>query len=94
MNIKGRFYCESVRQCGLPWGDSIGAVTGKTSYEEVVLCGIYGSSPDDPNKSFADAMPSAKVEMTICSPAAIGEFKPGHIYDLMFTPAPEREPVR
>ena len=95
MRITARVYCQRVEQHGTPENDRIGALPGTASVscENVVLVPIYSSSDDDPNRSYAEATPSGKVELTITNKAAIGAFTPGEIYDVVFTPAMPREPV-
>ena len=93
MQIKARFYCASVQQFGMPSNDRVGALHGEVGQENVILQAIYSSSEDDPNRSYSEATPNAKLEMTITAKGAIGAFKPGRIYDLVFSEAPDRERV-
>lgn len=84
MRITARFACTDVKQSGQPANDQLGAVTGETYMEQVTMTAIYSSGGGDPNRSYSQATPNAKLEMTITNRDAFGAFKPGHIYDLVF----------
>lgn len=87
MNILARVYCSSVQEYGAPSHDSVlGSVNGEVSQQQVMFSAIYSSSDDDPNRTFSQATPNMKIEMTVTNPAAFGAFVPGHIYDLTFSP--------
>ena len=83
MSIKARFYVESVTQIGYPgYQDQNPKVTS----EKVVLQAVYSSDPANPNHSYSQATPQARVELLISNANAWGFFKPGHSYDAAFTP--------
>jgi len=58
------------------------------TYESVTLVAIYEDGGNE-NASFAEATPSASLQMTISNPAAFGEFVAGKCYYLDFTPVAE-----
>jgi hypothetical protein len=84
MNVKARFYCESVSRHGMPAPQSF---EGEQYSERIVLRAIHAFGPDDPNRSYSEATPMATVELTITNKAAWGAFKAGHTYDAVFSPA-------
>jgi hypothetical protein len=55
-------------------------------YQIATLHAVYSSDPADPNYSYSQATPDARMEMTISNPAAFGQFVPGKEYDLAFSP--------
>jgi hypothetical protein len=85
MKINARFYCESITQIGTP---VYGKPHGTTFAEKVILRAVCSFSDNDPNRSYAEAIPSASVELLISNKDAWGAFKPGHSYDAAFTPTP------
>lgn len=56
-------------------------------YNEVKMSPVYAE--DGPNKSWSEATPSGKIEMTITNPAAVDFFEAGQEYLLAFTKAEE-----
>jgi hypothetical protein len=64
------------------------AIIKREGGDTVELCAVYSSDPSHPNKSFADATPSATVSMTISKgrPAA-DLFEVGKEYLVEFRPA-------
>lgn len=84
MRITARFVCQSVLQTGQAANDQLGACTGDVYAEQVTMTAVYSSGLDDPNRTYSEATPNAKIEMTITNRGAFGAFKPGHIYDLVF----------
>lgn len=55
-------------------------VTRSMYGERPSLGAIYGTSEEDPNRAWAKATPSGKLEMQIDNPAAQGFFEPGKHY--------------
>lgn len=58
----------------------------------VELQAFHSTDPKDPNKSYSDATPCAKVNMTITNKAAIGAFEPGRFYLIDFVPEADVAP--
>ena len=57
----------------------------KTAYgESFTAAPVYSSDPNDPNKTFSDATPSGKIELSITNKAAHGFFQAGHEYLVTF----------
>jgi len=76
MNIRAKMQCESVTQQS----------EGENKYaEQVKLRAVYGDGEE--NKTYADATPSATVDMTISNKGAWGAFEQGKEYYVDFTPA-------
>lgn len=84
MRITARFVCTANNQLGQAEHDRLGAIAGETYMEQVTMTAIHSAGPEDPNRTYSQATPNAKLEMTITNRAAFGAFKPGHIYDLVF----------
>ncbi len=72
--VRAKFVCSSVTRFAYP-----GQV-------QVVLSPVMDSKTPE-NKSFWDATPNGKLDMTITNPAAGEQFEPGKSYYLDFTPA-------
>lgn len=85
MNINTRFYVESVTSVGQP---GYGAAPPAKTCEKIVMRAVYSSAPDDPNRSYSEATPSATVEMLVSNKDAWGAFAPGCSYDVVFSPTP------
>lgn len=84
MRITARFVCNTVTQAGQAANDQLGAVTGEVYSEQITMTAVYSAGENDPNRSYSQSTPNAKLEMTITNRDAFGAFKPGHIYDLVF----------
>lgn len=54
---------------------------------QVALQPFHSTDPDDPNKSYSEATPCGKVELTITNKAAADAFEVGKFYRIDFTPA-------
>lgn len=72
MNVRAKFRCDSVT---------------KTAYGGEIVKFSAVSIGNKEDNSFADATPSASVEMTISNKAVHGAFVPGAFYFSDFTPA-------
>lgn len=73
MNVSARMYCQS-------------KTLHDSGYATVKLCAVYGKNGES-NKDFADATPTANLELTISKGRpAMDVFVPGKTYDLLFTP--------
>jgi len=92
MNIKARFFCESVSNTGQLQPSDGTMKNGNIVSQRVVLQAVYSIGIDDPNKTFSAFTPSARVEIMITNPEAWQAFKPGHLYDAMFSPVSEEKP--
>lgn len=73
MNIRAKFRVESVNKF--------------EHSETVTFHAVYGGSTNAEDNTFADATPSAKLEMTVTNKAVHGAFKPGQKFYADFTPA-------
>jgi hypothetical protein len=77
MNIIAKMVCESAKKND--WGG-----------EEVQLRAVYADEngePNEENKSFSNATPSASVQLTITNKNAQGAFQQGKAYYVRFEPA-------
>lgn len=89
MEIRARMWCSAVDKFGNPGHEKDrGTVNGAQTVERVHLQAIFSQDPNDPNKTYADASPTASFDIHIVNPKAWGCFQPGHIYDVSFTPTP------
>lgn len=78
----------TVVRCKLRVGEvaHIKAQDGSTTHEKVTLYAVTGGSEE--NKTWAKYTPSAKMEMTIDNPSAMGLLSSGHEFYVDFTPVP------
>jgi hypothetical protein len=54
---------------------------------EITMNAVYDDGMAKENASFAEATPSGTIMFTLNNPDLVGEFKPGQIYYVDFTPA-------
>jgi hypothetical protein len=70
MSVKARMIVNSVEDFG--------------PSRKVSMHAVYSSDPNDPNYSYSQATPSARVELMITNPAAFEQFQPQKTYTLTF----------
>jgi hypothetical protein len=58
---------------------------GEKQSEQVSLQAVYGTSPDDVNRKWAQATPSGQLQLSINNKAAHGLLKPGY-YKVLLVP--------
>ena len=86
MAIRAKMSCISVKSTAyLMPGDGF-----KKHYNETVELSAVAYGDSDENKSFSEATPFARVEMTISNQKALGAFEPGEDYYVDFTPAGDK----
>jgi hypothetical protein len=51
------------------------------------VCGKAGADGVDEDNTYSAATPSGEIKLSICNPALRGQFKPGQVFYLDFTPA-------
>lgn len=57
------------------------------SFQAVCKEGVYPDDGSDENNSFARFTPNADLEMTVCNPDLLGQFKEGDTFYLDFSKA-------
>lgn len=75
--LRARLRCDNV---------TLYASGADTRRERPELSAVYSDDPEDPNKSFSDATPSAFFQLVIDNPEAHGFFEPGQEYDIIIRP--------
>jgi hypothetical protein len=63
---------------------SVSEIRTTTYSENVIAAPVCSSGPEDPNKSFSEATPSGKIELSITNKKAHGFFRAGREYLVTF----------
>lgn len=62
--------------------------TSERLHFNAVAAKSYPADGSDEDNTYAKYSPSAELAITITNPALIGQFKPGEVYYVDFTPVP------